>query len=221
MRLIKTLFTFAICTGTPMSAQTIGELPLGASNCAIAKALNVKLPVECVDPPLGQWRGIVIRLDSEIRTPKTVRTTPVESVKKPTTTLPKVKTKPTPVSHQAAKSENGYFIHFALNSFDLEPEFKEHLERLSSVLTSEAMLKTCLRVTGHTDTSGDADYNMQLSQKRAIMVATYLAEVGKIDPTRVQIAALGETEPLPEIPGNDSRNRRVAFSTKETDTGCK
>ena len=62
---------------------------------------------------------------------------------------------------------------------------------------------------------------MQLSQKRAIMVATYLAEVGKIDPTRLQIAALGETEPLPDIRGRDPYNRRVVFSTKESETGCR
>jgi outer membrane protein OmpA-like peptidoglycan-associated protein len=220
MRLFKTLCLFTTVLGGSISAQSIGELPIGASNCAIAKALNVKLPVECVAPPLGQTRGIVIRLDSEIRAPQKTKKTsqavvaakPVTAVKKPVQT---------PISHQAAKSENGYFIHFALNSFDLEPEYKAHIERLSSVLTSDAMLKTCLRVTGHTDTTGDAEYNMQLSQKRAIMVASYLSEAGGIDPERIQIAALGETEPLPDIAGRDPKNRRVAFSTKETETGCK
>ena len=220
MRLFRSLIIISVLAGSTASAQTTGELPLGASNCAIAKALNVKLPAECVDPPLGQTRGIVIRLDSEIRTPQKTKTILMQSVKKPTRTVTTAKSPQTPVTHQAAKSENGYFIHFALNSFDLEPEFKAHLERLSSVLTSDAMLKTCLRVTGHTDTSGGADYNMQLSQKRAIMVATYLAETGKLDPTRIQIAALGETEPLPDIAGHDPHNRRVAFSTKESDTGC-
>ena len=221
MRLFNTLFIISIFAGGAGVAQTAAELPLGASNCAIAKALNVKLPIECLDPPLGQTRGIVIRLDSEIRTPQETKTMLVESVKNPTRTVSVVKPTQASTAHQAAKSENGYFIHFALNSFDLEPQFKEHLERLSSVLMSDAMLKTCLRVTGHTDTSGDANYNMQLSQKRAIMVATYLAEAGKIDPTRVQIAALGETKPLPDIAGSDPHNRRVAFSTKESETGCK
>jgi outer membrane protein OmpA-like peptidoglycan-associated protein len=221
MRLFKTLFIISTFAGGTTFAQTAEELTLGASNCAIAKALNVKLPIECVDPPLGQTRGIVIRLDSEIRAPQKPQNILVQSAKKPTPVAQTAKSAPAPVTHKAAKSENGYFIHFALNSFDLEPEFKEHLQRLSSVLTSEAMLKTCLRVTGHTDTSGDADYNMQLSQKRAIMVATYLAEVGNIDPTRVQISAVGETEPLADISGRDPHNRRVAFSSKETETGCK
>jgi outer membrane protein OmpA-like peptidoglycan-associated protein len=221
MRLFKTLCIISTVTGGAVSAQHIGELPLGASNCAIAKALNVNLPVECVDPPLGQTRGIVIRLDSEIRAPQKTKKIFSQSVITPKPIKPVAKPIQTPISHKAAKSENGYFIHFAFNSFDLEPEYKSHIERLSSVLTSDAMLKTCLRVTGHTDTSGDAKYNMQLSQKRAIMVASYLAEVGGIDPERVQIAALGETEPLPDISGHDSQNRRVAFSTKETETGCK
>jgi outer membrane protein OmpA-like peptidoglycan-associated protein len=221
MHLFKHLFIASLFLGGQSTAQTISELPLGASNCAIAKALNVKLSVECVDPPLGQTRGIVIRLDTEIRKPNNTEIILVQSLQSPKPALAKVKPNRIPITHQAAKSENGYFIHFTLNSFDLEPEYKSHLDRLSTVLTSEAMLKTCLRVSGHTDTSGSADYNMMLSQKRAIMVATYLADVGKIDPTRVQIAALGEKEPLPYIVGHDPHNRRVAFSTKESDTGCK
>tara|TARA_R110002094_G_scaffold215158_2_gene185675 strand:- start:2048 stop:2209 length:162 start_codon:yes stop_codon:yes gene_type:complete len=52
------------------------------------------------------------------------------------------------------------------------------------------------------------------------MVGTYLAETGKIDPTRIQIVAMGETQPLPDIKGHDPRNRRVEFSTKESETGC-
>jgi outer membrane protein OmpA-like peptidoglycan-associated protein len=221
MHLFKYLIITSLLAGSSTTAQSIKELPLGANNCAIAKALNVTLPVECVDPPLGQKRGIVIRLDNKIRKPGATKTILVQPLQASKPIIATVKPARIPLTHQAAKSENGYFIHFALNSFDLEPDYKAHLERLSTVLSSEAMLKTCLRVTGHTDTSGAADHNMKLSQKRAIMVATYLAEVGKIDPTRVQIAALGETEPLPEIAGHDSHNRRVAFSTKESSTGCK
>ena len=220
MRLfIATFISSSLCC-TAGFAQSVSELPLGASNCAIAQALNVALPTECVGPPLGQKRGIVIRLDNEIRTSKTTQNITTNAPKVPKTITAVTKPKKVPVSHQAAKSENGYFIHFALNSFDLEPDYKQHLERLSTVLSSDAMATTCLRVTGHTDTTGDAAYNQSLSQKRAIMVGTYLAETGNIDPTRVQIAASGETAPLPDMPGHDPRNRRVAFSTKESPTGC-
>lgn len=218
MRLLTPLIP-CIIAANAATAQVQSELPLGASNCAIAQALNIALPAECVDPPLGQKRGIVIRLDSQIRTPSTTKTITVPKVSKQKRVV-KSKPKPVPVSHQAAKSENGYFIHFALNSFDLEPDYKEHLKRLSTVLSSDAMQKTCLRVTGHTDTTGTTEYNQKLSQKRAVMVGTYLAEVGQIDTNRIQISALGESQPLPNIAGSDPHNRRVAFSTKESETGC-
>ncbi len=221
MRLFTSLLLSTILIGTSINAQVQSELPLGASNCAIAQALNITLPAECVDPPLGQKRGIVIRLDSQVRSPATTTNISVSKVVKKKPVLTKTTPKRIPISHRAAKSENGYFIHFALNSFDLEADYKEHLSRLATVLSAEAMQKTCLRVTGHTDTTGGTEYNKDLSQKRAIMVATYLAEVGKIDPTRVQIAAMGESQPLPDIEGHDPHNRRVEFSTKETATGCK
>jgi len=199
------------------NAQTRTELPIGANNCAIAKALNAHLPIQCIDPPLGQERGIVIRLDSQIRKPSTTNSVTVkapEMIAKPATP------KATPISHKAAKSENGYYIHFALNSFELEPEYKTHLERLATVLSSTAMMQSCLLVTGHTDTTGAADYNQKLSEKRAVMVATYLSDIGRIDPMRIQISAAGETKNLPDISGQDSRNRRVEFSTKDAVLGC-
>lgn len=220
MHLFKVITIGALSVANSVSSQPQTELPIGANNCAIAQALNVKLPVECLDPPLGQKRGIVIRLDSEIRSPAVTKdiavavSKPIQS--KPAT--PPIKT--IPISYQAAKSENGYYIHFALNSFELEPDYKEHLERVATVLTSNSLSNSCLRVTGHTDTTGDADYNLNLSEKRAVMVATYLAEVGKIDPKRIQIMAAGEKTPLPDIAGNDPRNRRVEFLTKDSKTGC-
>lgn len=212
------LSTCAMAQTGPAQSQT--ELPIDASNCAIALALGIAPPITCMNPPLGQTRGIVIHLDGEIRSaPQTQNIVVRQS--KPVTPRAKPTAPPKPkVSHKAAKSENGYYIHFALNSFDLEEEYKTHLERLAKVLSSQTMANSCLRITGHTDTTGDADYNLELSKKRAVMVGAYLAEHGNIPPDRVQVAARGETNPLPEIPGHDPRNRRVEFATKDSDAGC-
>ena len=220
MRKLEILMLFSILSYGPAFAQSDSELSLGANNCAIAQALNIALPIECVDPPLGQKRGIVIRLDSQLRAPAPLNSTTAKTVVAPRHATSTKVVKRIPISRQAAKSENGYFIHFALDSFNLEVEYKEHLDRLSTVLSADAMAKTCLRITGHTDTSGSAEYNLRLSQKRAVMVGTYLAETGRIDPTRIQSVAMGETQPLPDIKGHDPRNRRVEFSTKESETGC-
>ena len=208
--------TVAIFMPGNLFGDSVRGLPLTASNCAIASALNVTLPPSCQKADLGPTRGIVIRLDSELKSenPKPQTKDVVLSTassKKTSGELPQ---------HAAAKSENGYFIHFAFNSFDLEPDFKDHLSRLASVLNGEALATSCLRVIGHTDSIGDNSYNQELSQKRAVMVASYLAEVGEIDPTRIQIVGKGEEELLPDISGNDARNRRVEFATKDSADGC-
>ena len=200
---------------SPAIAQVERELPLTASNCAIAVALNMPLPDACKTADIGQPRGIVIRLDQESL--KTVQNSETQDIVVKSAATKATTQKP---NHAAADSENGYFIHFAFNSFDLEPKFKDHLDRLATVLTADALATSCLRVIGHTDSVGSNSYNLGLSEKRAVMVASYLSEKGKIDPTRVQIVAKGEDALLPEIAGTDAKNRRVEFATKDSPVGC-
>lgn len=203
------------------TAQVDTRLSIGASNCAIAKVLKIQLPPECRQPPLGQTRGIVIHLNnSTTNNPIKPSSLDIVTAKTSTKTAPKKAPQTIATNHAAAKSENGYYIHFAFNSFELEPDYKQHLTRLSSVLTSNAMLTSCLRITGHTDSVGSDEYNLILSEKRAVMVASFLADLGAIDPSRIQLSAAGETSPLPEIKSTDPRNRRVEFLTKDSADGC-
>lgn len=212
-------------------AQSTQQLPLEASNCAIYRALSNDSNLDCAHSnTTGQSRGIVLRLDSELQkqqeqdlkemisAPKVTTKRKPAPQKKPM--VKSVKTVSLSNTKAAAAPKNGYFIQFSLNSFELEPQFKDHLTRLAKVLNAPALASTCIRVTGHTDTTGSTELNKELSSKRAIIVATNLSEIGQIDPNRIQIAALGESKPLPEIKGSDARNRRVEFSTKESPDGC-
>jgi outer membrane protein OmpA-like peptidoglycan-associated protein len=65
-------------------------------------------------------------------------------------------------------------------------------------------------VTGHTDTTGDADYNMKLSLERAQKVREYLLRNG-VNPEFLSVAYHGKGDPL--VPTGDHvdepRNRRV------------
>ena len=70
--------------------------------------------------------------------------------------------------------------------------------------------RTRLVVIGHSDTSGPADFNFELSHKRAATVARTLASFG-IRPNRITVAGSGETRP---IAGNETEagralNRRI------------
>jgi outer membrane protein OmpA-like peptidoglycan-associated protein len=70
-----------------------------------------------------------------------------------------------------------------------------------------------IAVAGHTDSTGDANYNKALSQKRAASVAQYLVEIG-VPKESLRVVGYGESRP---IASNDtalkrSRNRRIEFS---------
>lgn len=69
---------------------------------------------------------------------------------------------------------------------------------------------THVLVVGHTDAVGDADYNQDLSTRRAEAARSYLATQG-VDRTRVEARGLGETEPVAdnETDAGRQQNRRV------------
>lgn len=73
-----------------------------------------------------------------------------------------------------------------------------------------------VQVEGHTDSTGPAEYNQNLSERRAAAVKRYLEENG-VSGSRLQTVGLGESSP---IAGNDTRdgralNRRVELKVLE------
>jgi outer membrane protein OmpA-like peptidoglycan-associated protein len=73
-----------------------------------------------------------------------------------------------------------------------------------------------VRITGHTDASGDETWNRRLSRLRAQSVADYLAR-GGIEVGRLQVDGKGSSEPVAD---NETRlgrslNRRIEFTLVE------
>ncbi|MFN3549435.1 MAG: OmpA family protein [Mesorhizobium sp.] len=70
--------------------------------------------------------------------------------------------------------------------------------------------RTIVDVYGHTDSTGNANYNLGLSQRRALSVANYLGAQG-VDQRRFSILGLGDTQPIASNATPDGRaaNRRV------------
>ena len=66
-------------------------------------------------------------------------------------------------------------------------------------------------IVGHTDAVGDADYNQQLSERRAKLVKAFFVEKFDIDDDRLSIEGQGEQEPITSNTTRDGRraNRRV------------
>lgn len=93
-------------------------------------------------------------------------------------------------------------ITFASNSSAIQSNFNPVLDDVALVLNKYD--KTKLKIAGHTDSTGVAEYNNSLSLMRANSVANYLASNGVIE-GRLQTVGFGETQP---IAGNETEQQR-------------
>ncbi len=105
----------------------------------------------------------------------------------------------------------GFNIQFALNSPQLLPEALPYLDAVGAMLIQERTADTRLMIAGHADALGDAVYNQQLSEARAISVSSYLMQNYGIGADRLLTRGFGEEKPLPDTDPNDGLNRRVEF----------
>ena len=73
-----------------------------------------------------------------------------------------------------------------------------------------------VRVEGHTDSTGPAAYNQNLSERRAAAVKRYLVERG-VSASRLQTVGMGENNPIASNDTRDGRsvNRRVELQVLE------
>lgn len=108
-------------------------------------------------------------------------------------------------------------ILFGFDQSDLSAAAKTNLDKLVVIL--QKYPDTNIEVQGHTDSKGTVNYNQQLSERRASVVASYLSGYG-IPPSRVVIATprlttIGFGETLPKYSNatadGQSQNRRVEF----------
>jgi outer membrane protein OmpA-like peptidoglycan-associated protein len=102
-------------------------------------------------------------------------------------------------------------ITFKTNSADLDPSFDKVLNSVNIVL--KKYNKTVVEVAGHTDNTGGAEYNQQLSERRANSVAQYLESQG-LASNRVVTVGAGETRPVADNSTTQGRaaNRRVELT---------
>jgi outer membrane protein OmpA-like peptidoglycan-associated protein len=102
-------------------------------------------------------------------------------------------------------------VTFATNQSEVQSSFYPVLNSVAKVLKEYE--KTMVHVTGHTDSTGGYEYNLQLSQKRANAVSSYLAAQG-VQPVRLQTQGLGPDRPVAanDTPDGRSQNRRVEIT---------
>jgi OmpA-OmpF porin, OOP family len=105
-------------------------------------------------------------------------------------------------------------IHFEYNRAQIRAESRPILDAVADVLRRNPSIK--LEVQGHTDDRGSANYNLDLSQRRAAAVVTYLLSQG-VAATRIAPRGYGMERPLVENSDERTRalNRRVQFVRTE------
>lgn len=99
-------------------------------------------------------------------------------------------------------------ITFATGSSDINADFYQILNSVALVVNE--FEKTYIDITGHTDNVGAADFNQQLSEKRAGSVARYL-ESQQVLPQRIITGGRGLEAPIAtnDTPEGRALNRRV------------
>jgi outer membrane protein OmpA-like peptidoglycan-associated protein len=97
---------------------------------------------------------------------------------------------------------------FVSGSAILTESAKARLARYATVLGGPKLAGRRIRIEGHTDASGSAKANLDLSRRRAQAVADFLIATG-IDAKRLEVVGLGSTRPLPGITPQAAENRRV------------
>ncbi len=112
-------------------------------------------------------------------------------------------------------------VKFKFNSAEILKESDEILGAVKTVLDQHPEI-TKLRIEGHTDNVGSADYNKQLSGRRAASVTKWLTDHG-IKKERLASQGFGKDEPIDtnDTDAGRANNRRVAFTILEKDEAKK
>lgn len=99
-------------------------------------------------------------------------------------------------------------VQFATGAATLNPEAREALARFSGIVGTYPELR--FKIEGHTDTTGSAETNKNLSLQRAITVRDYLVGQGA-DASAIEVEGLGPDQPVADNATAEgrARNRRV------------
>jgi outer membrane protein OmpA-like peptidoglycan-associated protein len=110
------------------------------------------------------------------------------------------------IAFQSLEFENG--------KADILPEMHNDLNKVANFLIDHP--KFNMVISGHTDSQGNQDSNLRLSQARADAIRAYLIYEFKIKPARIEAHGYGSAKPIIKEESDDDRklNRRVEFEIK-------
>jgi OOP family OmpA-OmpF porin len=100
-------------------------------------------------------------------------------------------------------------VQFPLESATIGNAYDSQIRAIADTLNARS--NTFVEIAGHTDSTGSAAYNQELSERRATAVADRLTGALGIDSARVSSKGYGEAEPIASNSTDAGRaaNRRV------------
>jgi OOP family OmpA-OmpF porin len=110
-------------------------------------------------------------------------------------------------------------VKFGFNKDNLTPKAKEALDQLAGgIATTKGYI---IALEGGTDSVGPADYNYDLSQRRANSVIQYLASKYNVPAHKIYVIGLGKDKPVEDNKTSTGRadNRRVDVRLMTNTTG--
>jgi len=109
-------------------------------------------------------------------------------------------------------------VHFDVDKAEVREVDKANLAEAAKVIKRYFSDGDIVMVEGHTDESGEADYNLKLSQKRADNVKNFLVQQHGLKDGQLRAVGYGETRPaVPGATGDAGQvNRRVVFTIPKT-----
>jgi outer membrane protein OmpA-like peptidoglycan-associated protein len=116
------------------------------------------------------------------------------------------------------RSAGAVTVLFRFNSDKLGPQAQQELQQLVSGQLG-TLKRYFIAIEGFTDKIGTAEYNLQLSRRRAEAVQTFLVSKANVPVYRLQIVGLGEDRPVNDqkTRAEMSKNRRVEVTLFSAD----
>jgi outer membrane protein OmpA-like peptidoglycan-associated protein len=117
---------------------------------------------------------------------------------------------PKPAAAAPAKPKD-FLVFFDWDKYNLTPEALKIIADATAA-AKQANAKS-VKITGHTDTSGSAAYNLRLSERRAQAVAAQMIKLG-IPATSIATVGRGQEDLLVPTPDNvrEPQNRRASIA---------
>ncbi|MGM0480723.1 MAG: OmpA family protein [Pseudomonadota bacterium] len=105
-------------------------------------------------------------------------------------------------------------VEFALNSSEVPDSAMSHIEEMADFMQEHSQLD--ITIHGHTDSTGEADYNQWLSERRAEAVADILVNRFGISGQRVAYKGHGESDlkVMENSAADRQKNRRIEAELK-------